>query len=641
MKRILLVLLLILAAGPRPVSAQYTPDANVERSAVPARYRWKLDVLFPNEAAFQKALADAAAGRQRLAAYQGTLARAERLLACMQEYFALRSLTDRINMYAHLRLDTAQQDATLQADNDRALAAGKQLMAVASFIRGEVLRIDAPTLERAYAAQPKLGRYRPYLREMRRRRAHVLDAGRERLLAMAGDNQFSESDLNELPSGFEKTFRALLADLQLPRIHDEKGKEVQLTLSNYPKYRASNDRRVRQETVESFFGTLKAYRHAFAAAYAGQVDFTIFLARARGYKSSLDAYLDRDNINPSVYRSLIRAIHANVAPLHRYMKMRKKLMGVDALHLYDLYTPLVKSVRREISYDEARQVVPEALAPLGEKYLAVLRQGLDPASGWVDVYPHKDKDSGAFCSSMYGVHPFVKLNYFNESDDVSTLAHEFGHAMHSHLSNTHQPEVTAGYVPFLAEIASTCNEKLLNDYLAAHAKSDDEKLYVLNDMVDRIRTTIYRQALFAEFELAVHAAAEKGTPVTAEFLDKTYADLIRTYYGPDFTVGANDDVEWAYIPHLYYKFYVYGYATGLSSGIAIAEKITKEGAPARDAYLGMLSAGSSKPPLEILKGAGVDLTKPYAIEAAAKLMDRILGQMEAILARRDHAEGGK
>jgi len=621
------------AEAPAVAAAEVTPDGNMPRSAIPEKYRWNLKPLLPDAQAFEAGLVEAAAGRQRLQSYRGSLARPDRMTACLEEYFRTRLLTNRLTLFAALSLETDLQNTDLQARNDRALAAMNDLMSGAGFLRQEILDLDEAALSRAYREQPSLLRYRGWIQEIRRRRNHVLPAEQERLLAQAGDNQFAEIDLNELPSDFEKTFKALMADLRLPTVKDESGREVQLTFSNYGKYRASEDRRVRRDTVESFFATLNDYRHAFAATLAGQVNFSTFLARARGYASPLQAYLDRDNIDPAVYRNLVSTVRANTAPLHRYVRLRKKLMGLDEIRLFDLYTPMVAGGKRKVTYEQARAVLPEALAPLGQDYLAVLRQGLEPSQGWVDVYPHKDKDSGASSSSVFGVHPFVKMNYYDESDDMSTLAHEFGHALHSHLSSSTQPYATAGYVPFVAEVASTCNEKLLSDYLVANAADDHERLFLLNEMVDRIRTTIYRQTLFADFELRVHEAAAQGTPITADFLDSTYRNLVQDYYGPDFTLGPNDGIEWAYVPHLYYKFYVFSYATGLSSGIALAEKIQTEGEPARRAYLAMLSGGSSKPPLELLKGAGVDLTRPEPIQAATQEMDRILTEMERIVAR--------
>jgi oligoendopeptidase F len=418
-----------------------------------------------------------------------------------------------------MRFVAEQKNTKLQAMEDRALKAFQDFMAASAFIRQEVLAMDDATVQAAYAKEPKLLEYKPYLDEILRRRSRVLDPTAERVLSLAGDNLWAELDLNEIPSDHEKTFDAALSDIQLPTITDENGKTVQLTLSSFPKYRSSPDRRVRKEAVEKFFATLRQYEHVFAGTLSGQFSFDIFLARARGYQTALDAYLDKDNIDTAVYKQLISAINANLAPLHRYVKLRKQLMGLDDLHIYDLYTPMVPSVDMKFPYSEALKIIPAALKPLGDDYLKVLKTGLDPEQGWLDLYPHKEKQSGAFCSSTYGLHPYVKLNYLDDIDGLSTLAHEYGHAMHSYLSMTNQPYVTASYSMFNAEIASTFNEKLLSDYLYKTAKTREEKLYVLNKLVESIRTTIYRQALFAEFELAAHTAAEKGEPLTADLLD--------------------------------------------------------------------------------------------------------------------------
>lgn len=604
------------------------------RAEIPDRFKWNLAPLFASDAAFEEGLKAAAENRKKLATYKGKLRQPKALQECLTLYFDTRLLTNKATLYSNNRLDTDQKNATLQGMSDRALDAMNDLIAKAGFIRKEILALDEGALGKAYKADAKLAGYKPYIDEIRRRRSRALGDEAEKVLALAGDNLWAEIDLNELPSDHEKTFTNIISDMQLPKVKDASGAEVQLTMSNFGKLRADPDRRVRHDTVESFFATLRQLQHAYASTLSGQVRFNVMLARSRGYDTARHAYMDKDNISEAVYDNLVSTVNANLAPLHRYVRLRKQIMGVPELHIYDMYTPMVASVPMRFSYDDALRILPEALSPLGDEYTKVLKTGLNVDNGWLDLYPHKDKKSGAFCSSVFGVHPFVKMNYFDEYDDLSTLAHEFGHAMHSDLAMTNQPYVTSGYSAFLAEIASTTNEKLLSDYLLEHAKTDDEKLFLLNSMVDRIRTTIYRQALFAEFEDAAHKAAEKGEPLTADLLNKKYGSLIRTYYGPDFTVGDNDEVEWSYIPHFYYKYYVYSYATGLSSGIAIAERVKQQGAPARDAYLGMLKGGTSKPPLDLLRAAGVDLTRPDAITAAAKLMDDMLGQMEQIIAKR-------
>ncbi|MBQ7501432.1 oligoendopeptidase F [bacterium] len=609
----------------------FKPDANMDRASVPDNYKWDLSPLYKNDTEFESALSTIGAGIDHLKKYKGCLQDPEMLFNCLQEYFEVRAQANRATLYTNLRLTTDLRNPEIQAMDEQSQAMMRYFMASTAFIRDELLKLDGSVIEKASQEYPKMKEFIPWIDEARRRKDHILSPAEENLLSMAGDNQFAEIDLNELPSDFEKTFQALYSDIKLPVITDENGKKVQLTFSNYAKYRSSKDRRVRRETVTEFFKTLNDYRNTFAATMAGQVHFSSFLAKARGYDSAIQAYLDRDNIPEQVYVNVVDTVKNNTAPLHRYIKLRKKLMGLKDIHIYDLYTPMVPSAKRDISYDEARKIVAEALKPMGEDYLKTFTFGMDENNGWVDVYPHKDKDSGASCASIYGCHPFIKLNHLDSFSDMSTVAHEFGHAMHSILSFGKQPYPVAYYVPFVAEVASTCNEKFLSDYMIANAKNDEEKLYLINEMIDGIRTTIYRQALFADFEMQIHAASEKGTPLTAEFLNKTYADLIRQYYGPDFTVDEYDGVEWAYIPHLYYKFYVFSYAAGMSSGIAISEKVAKEGAPARDAYLEMLSGGCSKPPVELLKTAGIDITKPEAMKAAADLLDRLLDQMEEIL----------
>ncbi|MBI4818609.1 MAG: oligoendopeptidase F [Deltaproteobacteria bacterium] len=615
------------------LGAPFVPDGNMPREQIPELHKWKLDPLFPEDAAFEKGMLDAKSLRDKLLGFRGKLGSPADLASCLAIYFETRLLTNRLTLYAHLRFDGAQKDAKLSSMNDRSLEAMNELMRSSSFIRQEVLALDAGAMAAARKAEPKLAAYAPYLDGLLRRKSRVLSPEAESVLALAGDNLWAEIDLNELPSDHEKTFGALLGDLPMPSINDENGKPVKLTLASYSKYRASSDRRVRKEAVDALLGTLKQYHDALASTLSGQVKTNILFARARGYSTALEAYLDKDQIDPSVYRSLVAGVRNNLAPLHRYIRLRKQLMGLSDIHLYDLYAPMVKSVLLDFDYAEASKIVPQALTPLGNDYVSVVKLAIDPKNGWVDVYPNKDKESGAFCSAVHGVHPFLKLNYFGGLDDVSTLAHELGHAVHSHLSMKHQPYVTSNYAAFNAEIASTINEKLLSDHLIARAKTDEERLFLLNELVETIRTTIYRQALFAEFELAAHTAAESGTPLTAELLEKTYGGLLRDYYGPEFVIDANDDAEWAYIPHFYYKYYVFTYATGLAAGIALSEKIKREGPSARDAYLGMLKGGSAAPPLELLRRAGVDLTKSDAIDAAGRLLAATLDEMEKIAAR--------
>lgn len=613
---------------------RYRPDSNADRSAVPDGAKWQLAPLFADEAAFAAALRQAAADRAKLAGFRGKLADPAALRDGLELYFRCRLQAKKLTMYAGLRQATDQRSSAVGAMNDQAQGELAAFMADAAFLRTEVLAMSDAAFAAALAKEPRLGEYKAYLSELRRRRSRVLSDEGERLLGLAGDHLWAEIDLNEIPSPFEKAYRAARADIPLPEITDEKGAKVRLTYSNYSRYRASSDRRVRRDAVAALFGNLATHRDLYAATLAGEIGFHVFLARARGYDTALDAYMDKDNIPPAVYRALVDAVRANLAPLHRYVALRKTALGLPDVHIYDLYPPLVASADRTIPYDEAVSTIRAALAPLGKEYGKVLAQGLDLSSGWIDLYPHKDKESGAFAGFAYGVHPYVKMNFQESFDDVSTLAHEMGHALQQHLSMTTQPYPTSEFSLTLSEIPSTVNEKLLSDHMLAKATSDDERLWLLAELVESLRTTIWRQALFAEFELAIATAIEKGTPVTADFLDSTYRGLLRAYYGPDFVIDENDPVEWASVPHFYYKFYTYAYAMGLSSGVALAEKVQSGDPAARDAYLAFLSAGNSRPPADLLRAAGVDLTKPDAVNAAAKLMDRSIAEMERLLAKR-------
>lgn len=634
-KRILPVLAMLgfMLASALPLLAAYVPDATQTRDQIPEEYKWNLDQLFPDDQAWESRLAELAARVPELAAYKGKLEDPRVMRECLTLYFNLHDAANQVTLYANLKLDTALSDDLANGMQVRGLALMSDLMSNAGFIRGELLALSDKQMEKAYKDKNGPTEYRGYIDNLRRRSARVLDPEAERVLSLLGDNLWAEIDLNEIPSALESTFISLLTDIPWPKIHNEDGLEVQLNLSNYSRYRSSKDRAVRREAVTAFMGTLRQYQHALAATLGGQYQLDVAYARARNYDTALEAYLDKDGLEPAVYNNLITTINANLEPLHRYMDLRRNALGLEDIHLYDLYVPFVEGVEMEMPFEKAREVILNGLAPLGEEYVGLLKTGLDTNNGWIDLYPHTDKDSGAFSASVYGRTPYIKMNYQDSLDDLSTLAHEFGHALHSHFSMTEQPYSTFRYVPFLAEIASTCNEALLSQYLINTTSDKMEKATLLVERLEGIRSTIFRQTLFAEFEKVVHGYVEDGVPITATLLDETYAGLVQRYYGPGFTMDENDGMEWAYIPHFYYKYYVFTYATGLSSGLALSQKILEEGQPAVDAYLGMLKSGCNGAPLDLLRSAGVDLTRPEAVEAAMQVFSTTLDQLEALLER--------
>jgi oligoendopeptidase F len=610
----------------------YTPDATADRASIPEVYRWDLDPLFPSDAAWDEARKALLGNIPKLAAYEGQLGDAEALEACLELYFELHNRANFLTLYPNLRQSTAQSDPGAAAMVQRSLAAMDEVMTTAAFMRRELLTLPEADLEAAYAARPGLEVHRPYLTNLRRRSSRLLGPEAERVVALLGDNLWAEIDLNEIPSPHEDTFGALLTDLTWPTITDAEGRQVELTLASYPRYRQSPDRDVRRQAVGAVFGTLHDFRNTFASTLSGQVQLDVDYARARGYRTALEAYLDKDGLDTAVVSNLIDTVNANLGLLHRYVALRGQLMGLDEVHLYDLYVPLSEGVEMEVPFPDARRMILEALAPMGETYQQVLAEGLDPRNGWIDLYPHRDKDSGAFSSSVYGPHPWVFMNYQDTYDDMSTLAHEFGHALHSHLAMQAQPYSSFRYVMFLAEVASTANEMLLSDYLLARTDDEAQRAALLVERLEAIRTTIFRQTMFAEFERTVHGFVEEGTPITADLLEETYRDLVSRYYGPGYTLDEHDGMEWAYIPHFYYKYYVYSYATGLASGIAIADRVRELGEPAAQGFTSMLAGGASAPPLELLRRAGVDLTKPDALEASMRTFEKTLDEVEQLLA---------
>ncbi len=634
----LVVLLAFAAVAPAAAAAAapHRPDPTLPRNAVPAAYQWKPEHVFPDLAAWESEFAAVEADLPRLGEYAGRLAESPAVLhACLEDVYGTLGRLYHLYVFADSRYNVDQAVAEEKTRKGRIEMMLPRFGQTVAFLDPEILSIDQATLDGFLAASDDLRRYAHHLRNVRRLKDHTLSPGEERILALTG---------NVVGTGGEVHEALLNVDLEFPPIVDERGESVPLTLTSFSRYRSSSVYNVRKQAAEAFFGILRKHENTLAASLDGAAKAHVMTMQARGYGSCLEAALAPDDISPAAYRMLLETIGANLErTLHKYVALRRKVLGLqDPLTFANLYNPLLPRVEQTHTYDASRQTILAGLAPLGKEYLTLLAEGMDPANGWVDVYPNANKRGGAYSQGLaYDAHPFVLLNHDDTLDALFTVAHEYGHALHSHYSNRHQPPVYANYTTFLAEVASTCNEALLLDHLLRQAKSPELRLALLNHRLESIRLTIFRQTLFAEFELRFHEEAEKGRPLTAEFLHDLYGGLVRKYYGPQYALGENDEVEWAFIPHFYYNFYVFSYATGLTSGLSIAQQIQRQGASVAQRYIdGLLKAGASAPPLEILKRAGVDLETPRPILDMLDLFERTVDEFDALWAKQQ-AGGGK
>ena len=553
--------------------------------------------------------------------YQGRLGESAQLLYnWLQLGDEMSLIFEHLAVYAFRRADedtraTKPQEMCAQLTNFMT-----QLNTATAFENNEILAIPDEKLEQFYKEVPALEGYRRHLDEIRRRRAHILSPAEERLLAMAGE-------LSENPDNIFSMLND--ADLTFPDAIDAQGEAHHVTHGSYIPMMYGSDRTLRKSAFESLYGVYESHKNTLAATLAAQAKQLWFFAQARNYPSALAAALDRTEVPESVYHSLIDAVRENLPKLHRYASLRKKLLGVEELHFYDLYANMVGDVEMKFTFQEAKELVVKALAPLSENYLNGLRAGFE--GRWIDVYENVGKRSGAY-SSGARPHPFVLLNFQGTLNDVFTLAHEMGHAMHSEMSYVNQPVVYSDYVIFVAEVASTCNEALLMEYLLNNTTDKREKAYLINYFLEQFRTTLYRQTMFAEFELKINELAQQGQGITADRCCEIYRKLNEDYFGKDIVVDDQIALEWARIPHFYYNYYVYQYATGYAAAIAISRRILKEGQPAVDDYFKFLSGGCSMPPIDLLKLAGVDLSTPAPIHQALELFDQLIDQLDALLA---------
>ena len=522
--------------------------------------------------------------------------------------------------YAERLYDEDSKNTKHQAMSAKAGTVYAKLVAKTAFIQPTILALPVETLENFYAVLPGLEFYRKYIDEILRFKDHSLSAEMEKLVALT----------SELSQGPSNTFSILNnADLVFPEIEDENGEKTRITHGRYINFMESANRDVRKNAFEAMYGTYEQFLNTIASIYDNQVKTQIFHAKAHKYETSLEAAVDGNNVSPDVYKNLVETINKNLGKMHRYVKLRKKCLGYDDLHMYDIYTPMIPDMAKEIPFEEAKETVLKALAPLGEDYVAKVREGFE--NRWIDVYENQGKRSGAYSAGAYGTHPYVLLNYNGSLDNMFTLAHEMGHAMHSYYSNEAQPYIYSQYKIFVAEVASTCNEILLMEYLLKNTTDKKERAYLLNHYIDSFKGTVFRQTQFAEFEMRTNAMVEAGESLNAENLSNLYLELNKKYYGPDMISDKQISYEWAKIPHFYYNFYVYQYATGFTSAVAIAHSILKEGAPAVERYKKFLCGGCSDAPVELLKIAGVNLETPAPIQSALDVMDEILDEMEALL----------
>ncbi|MBO7338586.1 MAG: oligoendopeptidase F [Lachnospiraceae bacterium] len=593
----------------------------LKREDVAIENTWKVEDMYATVQDWEKDLEEIAALVDQVAALEGKLSEsAANLLKCLELDAAGGQKLELAYNYAQRLFDQDQKNTKHQAMTAKVMNIYAEASGKTAFVQPEVIDLSDETMEAFYKAEPGLELYRIEIDEIRRRKAHCLSAEMEKLIAQT-------MEMSQVP---EDAFSIMNdADFVFPEMQDEKGETVRITHGRYGNLMESPDRRVRKEAFEKMYSVYKQFNNTLAALYNGQVKTLIFHAKAKKYASTLEASVDRNNVSPQVYKNLVETINANLELLHRYVRLRKKCLGVDELHMYDIYVPMIEGVAKVVPYEEAKATVLKALEPLGEDYLAKLREGF--ANRWIDVYENEGKRSGAYSAGAYGTHPYVLLNHNDTLDSMFTLAHEMGHALHSCYSNENQPYIYADYKIFVAEVASTTNEILLLEYLLKNTTDKKERAYLLNHYLDSFKGTVFRQTQFAEFEMKSNELCESGESLNAENLNAMYYELNQRYYGPDMISDEQIAYEWARIPHFYYDFYVYQYATSFSASVAIARAILSEGAPAVERYKKFLSGGCSKPPVELLKIAGVNMETAAPIESAMKAFEEILGELENLV----------
>ncbi len=593
------------------------------REEADARYKWAIEDLYKDDEDWKRDYELLKSRIPELTKFRGRLGESAEVLLSMQKLSdELNQLLEKIYVYANQRLHENTDNSTYQNLASQAQGLLVELSESLSFVEPELMELPDGIIETFLDENEELLVYRQYFENIIRQKKHVLPTEQEQLLAAMGEVAESPKDIFSMFNN---------ADIRFPEITGEDGHPVQVTHGRYMSLMQSRNRQVRKDAFEAMYGVYGDWRNTLAAMYRANVKQEAFLAKAHKYTSDLEAALDGSHIPVKVYEQLIEAVHESMPLMYRYMKLRKKLLGVEELHMYDLYVPVIEQDHSEIPFEQAKKTVLEGLAPMGEEYLHLLREGFD--HGWIDVYENQGKRTGAYSWGAYGTHPYVLLNYQGTLHDVFTLAHEMGHALHSWYSDEHQPYIYAGYRIFVAEVASTCNEALLIHYLMEQSKkAGDQKktMYLINYFLEQFRTTLFRQTMFAKFEKITHGLQEQGETLTADRLCEIYYDLNKLYFGEEICVDQEIAMEWARIPHFYTPFYVYQYATGFSAAIALSKQILEQGAPAVEQYKKFLKGGSSMYPLELLKMAGVDMEQKAPVQDALAVFAQYLDEMERL-----------
>lgn len=592
------------------------------RSDIPVEETWRLEDIFASDNEWEKEFQEVKNQIPGIKQYEGKLGESsEALFNALQFQDKLLERIGKLYTYSHMRYDQDTTNSFYQGLDDRMKNLYSQAGSKLAFIVPELLSIEESKVTNFLNEKAELNLYKQAIAEINLQRPHVLSAELEALLAEAGEVMDASSN----------TFGMLNnADIEFPSIKDENGQEVEVTHGRYSRFLESADQRVRRDSFKAVYETYGKFRNTFASTLSGNVKKDNFNARVRKFDSARHAALSGNNIPESVYDNLVNTVTENLPLLHRYVKLRKKVLGLNELHMYDLYTPLVKDVKMEFSFDEAKDIVLKGLAPLGEEYLKVLKEGFE--NRWVDVHENKGKRSGAYSSGAFGTNPYILLNWQDNINNLFTLAHEFGHSVHSYYTRKSQPYPYGNYSIFVAEVASTCNEALLNDYLLKTIEDEQKRIYLLNHYLEGFRGTVFRQTMFAEFEHLIHQKTQNNEALTADALTEEYYALNKKYYGEeDIVIDEEIGLEWARIPHFYYDYYVYQYATGFSAATALSKQILEEGEPAVKRYIDFLSAGSSDYPIEVLKRAGVDMASSDPIKDACKVFEEKLNELEGLL----------